>query len=301
MYNLRLFKTIFSGLLSYVPIFRDLVQERKKRIKHSSSDALFCYSLWLGLIKYLENNKIEYCGDRVAELGTAGSFGVGLVALLTGTNEFYAFEIENLYKQEMNICLLDEIVGLLNAETDLCGTYSQLNIPITDKRFPSELITPKYKDRQFIGELKKELGDIFNEKNKYIRYVLNWNEESVENLDLIFSRAVMEHVKNPHLVYESIFSLLQQGGVTIHDIELHSHRLTKDPCGHRKLPAFLWRLINGRRAYSLNLLLLSEHIEIMNEWFEMLKVQNRFLSGYDNQREEDSYGAIVIGRKRISG
>ena len=62
----------------------------------------------------------------------------------------------------------------------------------------------------------------------------------------------MEHAKEPQLVYKDLSLLLKKNGLMFHDIEFHSHGITKIIDRHFHLNPVLWKIIFGNRKYYLN-------------------------------------------------
>lgn len=275
--SLRLFKAIVKGIMTYIPGLNTLIRKRKKKYsKHSGSNAEFCLTLWLRILVYFKENNIDCKLNQVGEVGNGGSIGVGICALLSGSKEYYSLEIEDIYNIEENLQLLDEIVLLFKNRTPISDKYEQLNIKINDYSFPNDLINPMYLHDEFISEIKQEILNGFR-NSKLIRIIRPWHISSPLYLDFIFSRAVMEHVNDPDFVYQRLSSHMKRNAIMLHDIELHSHGLTKCPNGHLNISKIVWKLICGKREYYLNRWTFEEHIHCIEEKdYEIIKTYKTF-------------------------
>lgn len=286
-------KAIFKGLLTYFPGYERLRFLKKKKSKHSGSDAYFCYTFWLAFLKYLESKNIKADFEVVGELGTAGSFGMGLCALLTGSKMYYALEIEDLFSVDRNLELLEELLTLFRLKSNLSAKYKQLNIPISDFSYPAHLIIPLYEDDGYVQSLRDDIINFAKGKSKRIHLVLNWMNRDADMVDLVISRAVMEHVEYPSKVYSKLNCLIRNNGLMMHDIDLHSHGITKHPIGHLYIPKWMWKLIFGKRIYYLNRYTYKDHMDSVGKCFRLESVSpSPEISGcYTN-------GCMIIARKK---
>jgi|WetSurMetagenome_2_1015567.scaffolds.fasta_scaffold316530_1 hypothetical protein len=272
MIDVRLIKAILKGIITFIPGVSFFTNIVKKKTKHSGANAEFCYSLWLSILVHLKENGINPDFEKVGELGSGGSAGVGICALLTGTNQFYALEIEDHFDLENNLKLLDEIVSLLQNETMISQTIDQLNIRINDNQFPSDLIKPRYIDNDFINEIREDINS-FGINSRHLHFIYNWQEKPSLKLDLVLSRAVMEHVAEPKFVYKQLLFNLNKCSYMFHDIEFHSHGITGKTGRYMEINSFVWQIIYGKRDYFLNRWNLDKHLYSLKKFgFEIVKV-----------------------------
>jgi len=251
MYASKIFKVALKGLLTYVPGVTFVLNRKKKMSTHSGSIAGFCYSLWLSILRGFEENGIRPKLCSVGEIGTGGSLGVGICALLTGSQKYFALELDQLFDKESNLQLLDELVLLFQNRSKIPDKFKQLNIKANNLDFPDHLIEPTFLNNDLVAEIRSDIDSGFTTQ-KRISIVKNWENQHSFKLDFIFSRAVMEHVNNPAAVYNAAAKHLKKDLFMFHDIELHSHGLTKEIDGHHKIPEFLWKIMQGRRPFLLN-------------------------------------------------
>lgn len=260
MIDTKLIKAILKGALTFVPGMVALI--KKKKSNHSCSNALFCYNLWLRVLVHLKETGVNTSLERIGEIGNGGSFGVGICALLSGTKEYYALEIEDIYDVEQNLNLLNEILAFFKQNTEITEN-PKINIETICFKYPEDLIKPLYLDEKIVKEIREDILSGFRE-SKRIHLVKNWQTHNSLELDFIFSRAVMEHVQNPSTVYESAIKQLKSKSFMLHDIQFHSHGLTKELDGQYKVSQILWKIIFGKRIYFLNRWQLTDHLEELN-------------------------------------
>lgn len=297
-------KSVIKGILTYFPAYKKY-KSNANRITHSSSDPEFCYTFWLGLLKYLKSIDNSIRLARICELGTGGSLGVGLSALLSGTDTYYALEIENTINIEDNLRILQAISQFFDDEQAVAPRYSQINLPIKDFLFPRDILKNTWRDPRRVKDLENELRDILIKSNdatgdRMLNLALPWQDSSIQDIDFVFSRAVMEHVANPKDVYNRLHGLLKPGGYMFHDIELHSHGITRRPYDHYTIHPSVWKLIEGNREYSLNRLTLDDHLDLISQQFRVVDVTvNKRV--YSKNSISYLRGATILAQKPLTG
>jgi len=290
MTDFKLVKALLKGTLTYIPGINSIL--RNKKSEHSCSDSFFCYNLWLRILVHLHQNGEGHRFCRIGEIGNGGSLGVGLCALLSGSEEYYSFEIKEYSSPELNIKLLDELIILFKNKTPISKKL-RININVNNLGFPEELIDHKYLDISYIEELR---NDLLSASQKKIHIINNWYNYSSLNLDLIYSRAVLEHVFDPSVVYKSAVNNLSQNRIMLHDIELHSHGVTTDPDGHYNIPEKLWRIIFGKREYYLNRWTYEDHkSEILKQNCSIIATSLHYVQS--NKKNNVLTGVSILAKK----
>ncbi len=286
---------ILKGAISFLPGFRWIIEKKRKKSRHSAYNAEFCYALWLSSVRKFEEHRIITTFNRLGEIGTGGSLGVGICALLSGCNLFYALEIEQEFDIEQNLNLLEKLIKLFR-EKEPINIYSQLNIKTDNYNFPSDIIVPNFLNDDFIKQIRADIESDFKTNNRIV-IVQDWERSKSLQLELIISRAVMEHVFSPSNVYKACFNHISPQGFMLHDIEFHSHGLSAKPNGHLDIPPFLWKIIFGKRKYFLNRFTMKEHLDIIrNLSFNVISIEEKYVS--DKELGEKSiFGAIIICEK----
>jgi hypothetical protein len=194
-------QAIVKGLLSYTPLKPFFVRKGTG----GTNSARYCYSVWLRHLVLLYENGMKSHPKIVAELGPGDSLGVGLAALLTGAEKYYAFDVINHTGLEKNIDILEKLISLFKEKTPIPdeNEFPKIKPKINSYLFPEYLFNHKYLDSSKIDNIKNNLRvggqDI-------IHFIVPWNstnELQTGLVDLIFSQAVMEHVielENAYLI-----------------------------------------------------------------------------------------------------
>lgn len=296
MVDAKVFKALVKGLLTFVPGATFILDKKKEKSRHSGSQAEFCYTLWLSMLRQFEENGIQHKLDAVGEIGTGGSLGVGICALLTGSQRFYGLELDQSFDKNLNLKILDDLVLLFRNNSRISDKFRQLNIKVNSLDFPNNLVEPEYLNSDLIAEIQNDIESGFIAK-KRISIIKNWESQRSLNLDFIFSRAVMEHVANPDTVYNAATKHLSFGSFMFHDIEFHSHGLTKKIDGHYDLHPLLWKIIVGKRPFFLNSWKLHDHLSAIKRiGFKIKEVKMNYL---DDSIETDKVlnGASILAQK----
>src|SRR5262245_22309033 len=105
--------TLIPGVASLPPISH-ILQEKAKGTGGSVS-AEYCYSVWLRHLVTAAECGLNSDPKTVAELGPGDSLGVGLAALLSGAERYYALDVVEHANAAHNIVVLDALVELFRA------------------------------------------------------------------------------------------------------------------------------------------------------------------------------------------
>ncbi|MCX6327518.1 MAG: hypothetical protein NT144_12850, partial [Bacteroidia bacterium] len=97
---------------------------------------------------------------------------------------------------------------------------------INNLDYPYDLIKPLFLEDNIIEEIRNDIITGFKNSRR-VKIIKNWELQPSLNLDFIFSRAVMEHVTTPGSIYKCVSNQLKVDSFMFHDIEFHSHGLTK--------------------------------------------------------------------------
>ena len=301
MKDIKLFKAITKGALTFLPGFGLILKRKKKKSKHSGSDALFCYILWFRILCMLKANNLPIKYGNIAEIGTGGSLGMAFCALLSGSEHYSTLDIEDNFDSEANLSLFDEIVRLFSNNKPVLSDYKEENINVRDCKLNSytDIINPNdlisFLSPERIGQIR---NSIILRDDRFTKAHTNWEEEKNPqlNFEFIFSRAVMEHVTNPLSVYFASNKILKIGGIILHDIEFHSHGITDKWDTHTSINENLWRIIFGRRKYYLNRYQYSDHLKFIKQsGFSIL--DENIVKRTTKDGSSKIYGAAIIGQK----
>ena len=215
---MKKYKVVLRGLLGYIPGFLEFLKDRKE---HSGSiNARYCYSVWLRHLLLL--NKVEKrIPDSVAELGPGASLGVGIAALISGVEKYFAFDIIKHTNIAKNKEVFYELVELFKNKTPLPNEeeFPSLKPFLDSYDFPTDILPDKWLrkvlDRKRLDLLEKCIDDLERDNFSSIKYFVPWNDKSIiqkESVDFIISQAVMEHVIDLDNTYHAMSLWLKKDG-----------------------------------------------------------------------------------------
>jgi len=263
-------KQMIKGMATFIPGVYPTFSPRRTG---GTDSARYCYSVWLRFLVLAHKNNLSTNPKIIAELGPGDSIGIGLAALITGADKYYAFDVVDYANMERNLAVYDDLVRLFKNQEDIPGpdAFPGVIPHLESYAFPRGILTG---DR-----LKIMLDDIrlevirqsiveMNKSDSMIHYKVPWDKSDIiekDSIDMIFSQAVLEHVNDPLYTYQKMYIWLKPGGYMSHSIDFRSHGYADDWNGHWKYSDFTWKLIKGKRPYLLNRLPHSQHIKFLNE------------------------------------
>jgi hypothetical protein len=218
-----------------------------------------------------------------AELGPGGSLGVGLAALLSGADTYYALDVERYSEVDLSVAILDELVELFRSRTP-----AQVGWPIEAEVFPEDLLSVdalvETLAESRIADIRRALTSPSGRAGSItVEYVVPWNDPSVirqGEVDLIVSHSVLEHVNDLEDTYDAFSQWLRPGGYMSHGVDFRSHGLTKPWNGHWEYPEAAWRMIVGNRPYLINREPYSTHVSLIaDRGFEITREMRDRISG----------------------
>lgn len=278
-------RPLLTGLASYVPGLYNYYALGTG----GSNSASYCYSVWIKHLTLLRQAGLRKIPNAIAELGPGDSLGIGLAALLSGANEYYALDVKKSCNTKRNLGVLNELVELFRARasTPASEGFPDLRSYLGSNMFPDDILTEEqlmeslHEDR--IDDIRRAItgleSDTIDQSKKIkIRYIVPWSDPDVldpESVDLIYSQAVLEHVDNLEAVYRSMSIWLKPGGYMSHKIDFRSHNLTKEWNGHWACNEITWKIARGKKPYLLNRQPCSAHVDLLGKYG--FRVVSRFM------------------------
>lgn len=262
-------KRLIYGIANFAPG----VSQLRAKGTGGTDSARYCYSVWLRHLVMAEKNGFNTSPKIVAELGPGDSIGIGLAALISGCEQYFAFDIVEHANIERNLSILDELVTLFKNKTPIPGDdeWPKVNPKLKDYRFPSDILND---DRLRIAledsrieKIRKSVRNI-NAENSVIEYKVPWYKANVigaESVDMIYSQAVLEHVDDLRNTYNAMYSWLRPTGHISHTIDFKCHETADEWNGHWTYSKFTWKLIRSRRSYLINRAPYSAHNKFLND------------------------------------
>jgi len=267
---------IVSGLITYVPVLRRILSRRTG----GTGSTRYCYSVWLRHLSLAHKNGLNTAPATVAELGPGDSLGIGLAALLSGAERYWAFDIVRYADTGENLIVFDELVELFRNREEIPGPdeFPMLRPLLDDYGFPRHILT----DERLAAALEDGRLDRIRQSilasdgsgDSMIEYQVPWSDTDTiapGTVDMIYSQAVLEHIDELADAYRAMNLWLADGGFVSHQIDLKCHGMGERWNDHWAYSDLVWRLIRGNRAYLLNRQPHSVHTELLQgEGFDIV-------------------------------
>ena len=270
-------QTVF-GILTFIP---GVYNWRASKLGSGGSySSRYCYTIWMRHIVLAYKSKLNYSPKVVAELGPGDSLGVGLMALLLGTNKYIACDVVEFSSVEKNLIILEELLMMLrNKESIPDDSEFPRVIPRLDSySFPHHIYSDDFLKLNLSDERVEQIRASLITPNIMIEYNHSWAFDRkiyMRNIDMIISQAVLEHVDDLESVYAIQQNWLNKDGFISHSIDFKSHGYSSTWDGHWNISNLRWYLLRGNRPYMINREPLSKHISILkNNNFHLIKIDN---------------------------
>lgn len=263
-------KQLIKGMTTFIPGAYDVLS---RKWTGGTESARYCYSVWLRHLVMAENNGLSTNPKIIAELGPGDSIGIGLAALISGAEKYFAFDVVDYVTVQKNIEIFDELVSLFANKEDIPGEdeFPRVKPYLNSYTFPDHILTDDRLnaalDDRRLKMIRQSVADI-NISGSMIKYKAPWYDSEIvekSSIDMIFSQAVLEHIDDLELTYDRMYSWLRPNGFTSHQIDFKSHGSANEWNGHWAYSDFVWKLIKGKRPFLINRLPHSQHIKLMNE------------------------------------
>ena len=258
---------LLRGITSYLPGFDASIFTRTG----GTNSARYCYSVWLRhLVLTKKTGGLINIPKIVAELGPGDSLGMGLCALLSGAEKYYAFDVVKYADSSKNLAIFEELEHLFKSKAPIPddNEFPLVKPYLDNYAFPSEILTGEILQNALNKERLNTIRQSIRtpEKNEsVIVYQVPWNDSSViqkDSVDMIFSQATLEHVDDIENTYKIMYAWLKPGGAMSHQIDLKCHGTSSNWNGHWTYSNLQWKIIRGKRPWLLNRLTCSQQLSL---------------------------------------
>lgn len=249
-------KPLIYGLSTYIPYGYRLHTQGTG----GTVSARYCYSVWLRHLVMAKANGLDTHPGTIAELGPGDSLGIGLAALVSGCDRYYAFDIVPHANTERNLQILDELIELFREKPDIPGEdeFPAVKPYLDSYRFPADILDDARLQAALTPDRLQTIRDSVADTqhpDSVVMYKAPWQGQGNtlhNSVDMIYSQAVLEHVDDLSGTYASMYEWLRPGGFLSHQIDYKSHGTAHTWNGHWRYSDFTWKLIRGKRPYLIN-------------------------------------------------
>ena len=283
--SVHLVKPLVKGLSTWIPFVHRAFYDQ--HAGGSTGSAAYCYGVWLKHLSLLWQHGMDSMPETVLELGPGASLGTGIAALLSGADSYIAVDAVRYSRPTANVVVLRDLVALFQTRAPRpAKAWPDYDKYLDSGLFPSHILTQERLRRSLAPERVATLAAALSASNvasarPAICY-RTWSDADplgVEEVSLVFSHSVMQHVTDLDNVYRHCRRWLKPGGWVSHQIDLSSHGITDEWNGHYLFGERLWTLVAGHRPYFINREPCSTHLRILEEHgFELVSLARRVRS-----------------------
>src|ERR1019366_1435987 len=269
---------IAKGIIKHVPGVKKILSKRTG----GTSESRYCYSVWM---RHLIHWNIFYdrIPENVVELGPGDSLGIGLASLLSGSKHLYSLDVIKYWDNKRNLKVFEELIVLFRSKANIPDNieYPTINPKLDNCGFPSSILSDNLLNETLaenrLNAIRKEILDIDNPANLFIKYYIPWNSS-----DIIKPKS----------------------------IDFNLMGVTQNWNGHWTFSDFEWKIVKGGKIFLINREPISKHIELLSKYgFNILinapiKMENKLnrnqlSTKFKNLSEEDitTSGTYILSRK----
>ncbi len=255
---------VAKGIASYVP---GVYAMRDRRRKFRTANAAYCYEVWIKHLTMLNEHARVPIPTTFAEVGPGGSLGVGLAALLSGADTYYALDVVKYSEIDRNLALLSDLVDLFRNRVPVYVGW-----PINKDVFPGHLLSGDVLAETLAAPRIEEIRHALKAPDGRtgaitIEYIVPWQGSAIREgeVDLIVSHVAMQAVDRLEDAYDAFAQWLRPGGRMSHLIDFSSQRFTKRWNGHWEYPDPVWKVIVGKRRNVINRQPCTTHLSLMTD------------------------------------
>lgn len=280
---------IACGLATWLPgLVATAIRLRRGAGRWRSSgpnSARYCYSVWLRHLVKAARNGLDVQPAAVVEFGPGDSLGIGLAALLSGSEQFCAVDVVQFADPRKNLRIFDDLADMFRRGDPIPDNseFPDVEPLLETYDFPSGILDEaRMRDALSADRIKLIRDSILtaddNRGKGPVAYRTPWTDDAVigrGSVDMIYSQAVMEHVDDLPGAYRAMNHWLKPAGYVSHCVDFKSHGLARGWNGHWAYSDFTWKLIRGRWPYLINRAPVSAHLALLQELGFELREQTR--------------------------
>jgi hypothetical protein len=269
---------MLGGAKSFVPLSWNY------RGTGGTTSAEYCYAVWLRHMVLVHRCGLPTSPQTLVELGPGDSIGVGLMALLTGTQTYRALDVLPHASADRNLAILERLVPLLRSRAPIPDEQAmpQLYPRLDNYAFPADVLTEERLRHGLsdgnVAAVRRATESLRNgaPPDPRVQYICPWTDLSAVEpgtADMVLSHGVFQDMDDLPAAFRAMHLWLKPGGVMSHHSDFTCADKTIPWNEHWTYPAWQWRLIRGRRPYYINGQPLSTYLRLFEQFgFTVLKM-----------------------------
>lgn len=266
------YRALVTGLISFLPGVYSSLYKLTAAGSGGTGAARYCLDCWLSHLSVASKYGLKEIPKSIVELGPGQSLGAGLSAVLLGAEKYFAMDLMPYSQQNTNKVVLNELIALIKNQKGFAKAPAfpeiaqNLDQSLWPKDFFSNEKFANLLSQERLSKIERALDNInqSNTESIQIGYKAPWYSTNLlenNSIDFVFSNAVLEHVDDLASMHKSVFQFLKNGGMLVHRVDFAAHGTASIWNGHWTISKLLWKLIRGKRPYSINRKTLSQQKE----------------------------------------
>ena len=257
---------LYAALLRSAAFVRSVrgtptVQTEVAPPRHGDSPQ-YCYNVWLRHLIYAHKDGLNDRPETVVEIGPGDSLGVGLAALISGSDCLHAIDPAGQPIVESNIAVFDELAAMFKRRepasaynvrgrtlNPLAGPYDFPHHVLDDARLEEVLAESR------LNAVRDSIEQAITQRNARTHAISYYTASGVDlallpesSVDMVFSQHTLEHIEDLPRLFRAIAYWLKPGGHTSHIVNFDSHGAAETWDGHWAWSELHWKLLCGRPA-----------------------------------------------------
>lgn len=277
------FGSLVVGTATYVPGLQNLTGRKTG----GTGSARYCYSVWLRHLSMLRGSALPTMFETTVELGPGDSLGIGLAAILSGTERCLAVDAVRYADNALNLQIFEELIALFRTRAPIPDDveFPLVQPSLPSYQFPSDVLTSARLDAALNPKRLELIRACVRNPPTTVRaeaplcYLAPWKPDQIRDatVDLVLSQSVLEYPRDLAGTYAEMCRWLKGGGVMSHEIDFKSMGITTEWNGHWACSDAVWRLAAGRRRNSINREPHSTHIALIEKMGCRIVCDERFV------------------------
>lgn len=287
-------RLLLGGVKSYLPI-----QIKSYKGTGGSTTGEYCYSVWLRHLSIIKHHLPDFHPGVVVELGPGDSVGLGLAALLTGSDRYVGLDVVEHASSDVNLRVLDELVDLLSSHAPIpdASAFPELLPVLETYAFPAKALDKNRLHEHLRDDYVEKLRSVLQNQgsaDSLLQYECPWQSSSVapDSVDLVITQVAlqdMDHDSRHSVLKENLQAMaswLKPGGVMSHQVDFSC------PGGriwnhHWAFSDLAWRIVRGRRPYYVNRVTQSQYESLLDEvGMDLIAVESEAAEGLRRSETE---------------
>jgi SAM-dependent methyltransferase len=274
------FKQIFLGLISYIPLLHKNLAKIKSFKTGGTNNADYCISVFFKHAFLNNNDSLSMIDKDICEVGPGDSIGVGICALIFGAKSYTAFDSYKFMDNALNIDVFNKITQSLlqrnfQKSVELIKSINPKILTINDNLIIRLLSNSEINNEARINYIKWSIENI-NQVDSCLHYFVgDWDQlPTSKYFDVIICQSVFEYFQNMSVSLKALKNFLKPNGIISTQIDYRGLQFSDEWYSHWGYPDYIWNLIKGKRPMVVNRLRHSQYLDIFSD--HKLKIEKLF-------------------------